>query len=61
MLLNKFIGELSITKLIGLDQRATIRIQQACLVWRCWKLCAWCLDAKSLKKLLGLDMLSMMC
>ena len=61
MLLNKIIGELSITKLIMLDQRATIRIQQACLVWCCWKLCAWCLDAKPLEKLLGVDMLSMLC
>ena len=53
-------GDLSITKLIGMHQRATFRIQQACLVVRFWEFCAWRLDAKLLEKKLGLYMYRML-
>ena len=60
ILLNDLMGDLSITKLIGMHQQATFCIQQACLVWRIWQLCAWRVDAKPLEKFLGLDVISML-
>ena len=61
ILLNNPMGDLSITKLIGVHQRASFRIQQDCLVVRCWEFCAWRLDTKPFEKKLGLYMYRMLC